>query len=173
MKCTRCGLKEATVRSYINVNGKKQELELCEDCAAELQHNMGFGGYGGLFDEIFGQSSMGLLPGLFKLFDTPTTQKLVCPKCKTTGEEFVKTGFVGCPHCYEVFEPLIVQTVKKLQQSDSHIGKAPIGTVNATEEEARLKAELQAAIDDRNYAKVGEIGERLKKLSDNKHGGEV
>ena len=115
---------------------------------------------------------MGLLPGLFKLFDAPTTQALSCPQCKTTGEEFVKTGFVGCPDCYKVFEPLIVQTVKKLQQSDRHVGKVPNGAVNAEKEEARLKAELQAAIDANDYAKLSELGERLKKLVGNKRGGD-
>lgn len=168
MKCTRCGLKEATVHSYVSVNNKMRQMDLCEDCARELQANMGMGGYDDLFGEIFGQSTMGLLPGLFKLFDAPTTQKAVCPVCKTTSEEFLKTGFVGCPHCYEAFEPLIVQSVKKFQQSDRHVGKSPVGRQTPEEAEAKLKAEIQAAVDAEDYAKLGELTEKLKKLLGNK-----
>ena len=171
MKCMKCGIKEATVHTYVSVDGNMRKTDLCDDCAKQLNINTGFGEYG-LFDKIFGGSPMGLLPGLFKLFDAPTTQALSCPQCKTTGEEFVKTGFVGCPDCYKVFEPLIVQTVKKLQQSDRHVGKVPNGAVNAEKEEARLKAELQAAIDANDYAKLSELGERLKKLVGNKRGGD-
>ena len=83
----------------------------------------------------------------------------------------MKTGFVGCPRCYEVFEPLIVQTVKKLQQSDRHVGKTPLGVLDTASEEARLKSELQAAIDNGDYSKIGELGERLKKLVGNKREG--
>ena len=165
MKCTRCGKNEATVHSFISINNKKQQMDLCENCARELQSSMGMSGYGGIFGPIFGGSSMGVLPGLFTLFDAPTTQALVCPHCKTTGEEFVKTGCVGCEHCYEVFEPLIVQTLKKFQQSDRHIGKLPVGMTDTDGDEQKLKAELQAAIDGGEYGKITEIAEKLHKLT--------
>ncbi len=172
MKCMKCGTNEATVHTYLSVDGHMQKTDLCENCAKALNIAAGFGEYG-LFDKIFGGSPMGLLPGLFKLFDTPTTQALSCPTCKTTGEEFVKTGFVGCPDCYKVFEPLIVQTVKKLQQSDRHVGKTPDGAIDVAAEEMRLKAELQAAIDCNDYAKLGELSEKLKMLVGNKRGGDM
>ena len=91
----------------------------------------------------------------------------MCPDCKTTSEEFLKTGFVGCPKCYKVFEPLVVQTVKKLQQSDRHVGKSPYGKID-TIDEAGLKAELQAAVDSGDYVKIVELSERLKKFVGNK-----
>ncbi|MDE6966481.1 MAG: hypothetical protein K2O94_05845, partial [Clostridiales bacterium] len=116
-------------------------------------------------------SPMGLLSNLNNMFAEPSTRALICPTCKTTSEEFMKTGFVGCPRCYEVFEPLIVQTVKKLQQSDRHVGKTPLGVLDTASEEARLKSELQAAIDNGDYSKIGELGERLKKLVGNKQEG--
>lgn len=168
MKCTRCGNREATIHSYVSINNKKQHMDLCEDCARELQAGMGMGEYGDMFGGFFGQSPMGLLPGLFKLLDTPTTRKIVCPVCKTTGEEFLKTGFVGCPHCYEEFEPLIIQSVKKFQTSDRHIGKSPSGGETPAEAETRLKAEMQAAFDAGDYKKLGELTQKLNKLLGNK-----
>lgn len=173
MKCTRCGRREATVHSIIAINNKKQQMDLCEDCARELQSGMGIGGYGDIFGKIFGGSSTGLLPGLFKLFDAPATQSLVCPHCKTTGEEFTESGFVGCSHCYEVFEPLIVQTVRKVQQSDRHVGKTPVGAKDIIADEERLKQQLQAAIDSGDYSRLTELSEKLRKLVGNKRNGEV
>ena len=40
MKCTRCGKNEATVHSFISINNKKQQMDLCENCARELQSSM-------------------------------------------------------------------------------------------------------------------------------------
>lgn len=170
MKCNRCGVKEATFHSVVKINNQLQKMDLCADCASKVRE---MGMPYGILDQIMGGAPMGLLPGLFKLFDASTTQAIVCPICKTTGEEFVKTGFVGCPHCYEVFEPLIVQTVKKLQQSDRHVGKTPNGVLSAEEEEKRLKAELQAAVDSGDYGRLTELSERLKKLVGSKHNDEV
>ncbi len=111
-----------------------------------------------MLNKLINGSPMGLLSNLNNMFAEPSTRALICPTCKTTSEEFMKTGFVGCPRCYEVFEPLIVQTVKKLQQSDRHVGKTPFGV-------------LDTAIDNGDYSKIGELGERLKKLVGNKREG--
>lgn len=128
-----------------------------------LQTDVGFDDFD-VIDKLINGSPMGLLSNLNSLFDSPVTKAMICPTCKTTSEEFLKTGFVGCPRCYDVFEPLIVQTVKKLQQSDRHVGKKPTGAVDFSQEEARLKAELHAAVDKGDYVRIGEISNKLNAL---------
>lgn len=161
MKCSHCGLREATSEVVLRNNGHIEKLYLCGECAKNFRPDevMNFG----FLNKLINGSPMGILSNLNNLFDTKS-RTLICPECKTTSDDFLKTGFVGCPRCYEVFEPLIEQTVKRLQQSDRHVGKVPIGAVDIATEEARLKAELQSAVDRGDYTKIGELSMQLKKL---------
>lgn len=167
MKCTNCGLREATTEVMVRRNNHVEKMYLCGECAKNYRPDVSMDSFD-MLNKLINGSPMGLLSNLNNLFDAPTTRTLVCPECKTTSEEFLKTGFVGCKRCYEVFEPLIVQTVKRLQQADRHVGKVPVGAVDIASEEARLKAELQAAVDKGDYAKIGELSAQLKKLVANK-----
>lgn len=164
MICTKCGLRQATTEVVHEYNGHAEKMYLCSICADEYRHNVGFGDFG-MIDKLFNGSPMGLLTGLSGFYNAHEAKTLVCPDCRTTSDEFLKTGFVGCPRCYEVFEPLIKKTVRKLQQSDRHVGKRPYG-----EEAGRgvsvdqLKAELQDAIDNGNYARASALSNMLEKL---------
>lgn len=166
MKCTNCGLREATTEVLIRRNDHVEKKFLCGDCAKNYRPDTGNDSFD-MLNKLINGSPMGLLSNLNSLFEAPSVRTLVCPTCKTTSEEFLKTGFVGCPRCYEVFEPLIVQTVKRLQQSDRHIGKRPHTAADTAAEEARLKAEIRSAVDNGDYAKLGELSDMLKKLVGN------
>lgn len=163
MLCTKCGHREATTMVYINKNGHSERMYLCDECkSAVLEPNRS---QFDIFDELMSRPPMGLVNGIDDLFGAPTKRLPVCPDCKTTGEEFLNTGFVGCPTCYSVFEPLVVQTVKKLQQSDRHIGKCPAYMrARNNEDVARLKAELSIAIQNQDYVRAGEISGMLAKI---------
>ncbi|MCH5165183.1 MAG: hypothetical protein J1G01_02150 [Clostridiales bacterium] len=167
MKCTKCGLRDATTEVLVRHNNHVEKMYLCGECAKDYRPEMNFESFD-MLNKLINGSPMGLLSNLNNIFDAPTTRALICPDCKTTSEDFLKTGFVGCPRCYEVFEPLIVQAVKKLQQSDRHVGKTPVGMLDTASEEARLKTELQTAIDNGDYYKIGELGDKLKRLVGNK-----
>lgn len=163
MKCVKCGLRNATTEVLRRHNNHVEKLYLCDECAKEYEDDTVLTGLN-MLDSFFGGSPMELFGNFAGLFDAPAVKRLVCPECKTTSDEFVKTGFVGCPHCYETFEPLVAQTVKKIQQSDRHVGKVPAGAVDFAAEQSRLKSELQAAVDSGDYVKTVEISNKLKKL---------
>lgn len=44
-----------------------------------------------------------------------------CPKCGTTAEEILSTGFVGCEKCYEL--PSIKSAVEKMFDGKKHKAK--------------------------------------------------
>ncbi|MDE7464216.1 MAG: hypothetical protein K2M48_04210 [Clostridiales bacterium] len=165
MICTKCGLRQATTEVLQRYNDKVEKMYLCNECAKEYRPNVGFDDFG-MLDKLINGSPMGLLTGLSEFFNNTHESKTVrCPDCRTTGEEFLKTGFVGCPRCYEVFEPLIRQTVKKLQQSERHIGKRPNGTeADDSVGVAQLKADLQEAIDCGDYARARVLSSKLEKI---------
>ena len=52
--------------------------------------------------------------------------KVHCPKCGMSYAEFIENSVFGCPDCYDVFGPLISDTIRKIQGSDRHTGKKPL-----------------------------------------------
>ena len=76
MNCQQCGVQNASFHYQVNINGQMHEIDLCADCAAELQgavRSGGAGRFGGLSDlfsgSLFGgslleQAFLGNRPGM-------------------------------------------------------------------------------------------------------------
>jgi protein arginine kinase activator len=123
MLCERCKIREANIQYTEVVNGVKKEHHFCAQCAKEMD----FGVYAAIFD---GEFPIGkLLSGLLGIEDdTEGPDKLhqiACPTCGTTYDTFVRDSRFGCADCYSVFGPLMEDSIKQLQGSLLHTGKAP------------------------------------------------
>lgn len=103
MKCTKCGIREAKMEIHVRNNNHVEKMYLCADCAKDYKPEVNLESFD-MLNKLINGSPMGLLSNLNNMFAEPSTRALICPTCKTTSEEFMKTGFVGCPRCYEVFE---------------------------------------------------------------------
>ncbi len=126
MLCEKCEKNQATFHYTEVVNGVKNEHHLCSECAA----NTDISYYSTIFDnDQFGKLLSGILGGqnIFKGMEERDPAKSVqCPKCKMTYGEFIANSSFGCGDCYDVFGPLISTNIKKIQGSDTHIGKKPM-----------------------------------------------
>ncbi len=105
----------------------KNEHHLCGECAANTDVSY----YSSIFDNDMNLTKLlsGILGGRSVLADSEKddpARQVQCPKCHTTYGDFVANSSFGCPDCYDVFGPLISDTIKKLQGSDRHIGKKPL-----------------------------------------------
>lgn len=126
MMCEKCNSNEATIHYTEVINGVKNEHHLCSECAKEVD----LGYYSEILDGEFPFAN--LIKGILSAGGTqarneevnPLSQ-VVCPKCHMTYEEFTKAGKFGCSECYNVFGPLIIDNIKKIQGSSNHIGKIP------------------------------------------------
>ena len=47
----------------------------------------------------------------------------VCPNCHTNLYDFLKTGMLGCPTCYQAFKEEINEMLLKVQGKTIHVGK--------------------------------------------------
>ena len=50
---------------------------------------------------------------------------LFCSHCKTTLEEFLQTGLIGCVFCYTAFKENLLLAIEKTQGKTEHVGKRP------------------------------------------------
>ncbi len=118
MLCENCNQNEATIHYTEVINGVKTERHLCSKCMQELDYNME-----GEFP--FSKLIRGILTSHLagNSQEANPALNLHCDKCGMTYGEFTKIGKFGCAECYNVFGPLILDNIKKIQGSSVHTGK--------------------------------------------------
>ena len=123
MLCDNCGKREANVRYSENINGKKREMYLCEECSKklgvinkmDLNLNTSFSNLFGSILEDFGE--LETMPMFNEI------KQSVCNYCNTSFDDIVNTGRLGCPHCYDIFSDRLDPILKRLQGSNRHVGR--------------------------------------------------
>ena len=186
MLCEVCHEKEATVRITRIHNGNSETHNLCQDCANR-----------------FGQEdpeAQDLSKAIFKLLagalmkhigsqnqgseEDERVKKLSCPNCGKTYGEILEDGLLGCPDCYESFEPYIRPMILKMQGADTHTGKKAgshrkktAKILNVAEEKLSPKEELSVlsdrlkiAVSEENYEEAARLRDEIKKLKEEHHG---
>lgn len=90
MLCDNCGKREANVKYQENINGRKKELNLCEQCSKKLgidkfDFNMPIdfsSFFGGFFEEFENQEFMPFFNDI---------KELKCESCGNTFNEILNT----------------------------------------------------------------------------------
>ena len=184
MLCDNCGKREANVRYSENINGRKKELHLCEECSKKLGiENMDFNMpidfssfFGGLLED-FGTNDF------MPLFNE--VKQLKCDNCGYTFEDIVNTGKLGCENCYSVFEDRLDPIIKKIQGSNKHVGRTgkiidskiseKINNKDSKTENnkdvskvEKLQNDLKKAIKEEKYEEAAKIRDDIKKIEGKK-----
>ena len=174
MKCQSCGKKEATIRYMENINGKKQEMRLCVDCAK----NLGFVDFSNMFSPIFTS-----IPSFFEDFALKEEEK--CSVCGYTFEDYANTGLFGCPDCYDTFSDRLDEIFLKLHGKNRHLRGASevqsaknnskqIKNINKIKSDEKiddiisLKEKLQELVKKEEYEKAAVIRDKIKELEKKK-----
>ena len=183
MLCDNCGKRQANVRYSENINGKKKELNLCEECSKKLGiTNMEFSmpiDFSSFFGEFLEDFAT---PQFMPLFNEMKTLK--CSNCGYTFEDIVNTGKLGCGNCYEVFEERLDPILKRMQGANRHVGR--IGKIidnkieqkvtkqdnnenqpkdhNKENELEKLQEELKQVIKEEKYEEAAKIRDKIKKI---------
>ena len=192
MLCENCGKREANVRYTENINGRRRELNLCEECSQKLgvgqmdfSMPIDFSSFlGGFMDEL-------TTPSFMPMINTLKQNK--CNNCGSTFDDIMNTGMLGCQDCYNTFDDELDSIIKKLQGSNRHVGR--IGKIidkkidekegkeskktdlknetnNKTKEDKKilLKRDLEQAIKEERYEDAAKIRDEIKALekTDNK-----
>ncbi len=166
MKCDLCQ-KKATVHLTEIIDHQIVELHLCEDCAREksAQMEQQFG----LADLLAGLSDFG------SQIKDQEKEKIVCPNCAMSYDDFKKFGRLGCGDCYTAFKTHLSVLLKKIHGANYHHGKTP-GLETPSKNEGQnpqnppqkpldvLKAQLQNAIQEENFEKAAGLRDKIRTL---------
>jgi len=163
MICQFCQKNVATVHLTELVDGKKQEIHLCESCASKK--GLSIKNHFSLQD---------LLSGLIQQKKEELPEGLLstkCPSCGLTFSQFREGGRLGCPRDYDVFKKGLTPLLERIHGSAKHVGKMP-RKVNADTAKERalldLRSQLEEAIQHEKYETAAEIRDRIKTIENEK-----
>ena len=165
MLCDECKKREAVFHTKIIHNGQVREQHLCAECSKKYREEESlFKPFGDLFSS---------LPGL--MFGEAAPQPTVCTKCGTTADEFLRTGYAGCPECYKAFGATMLDVVHRTQHDARHVGKVPGrgSTLNSAQTEIdKLRRLQRQAIEADNFEEASRLRDRINELKQSLDGGE-
>lgn len=91
----------------------------------------------------------------------------VCPRCKTSLFEMLRSGVVGCANCYRVFEAEIRGEILKKQGSINHVGKVAsrhISKIKIKEKIAELEKQKDYEASQENFIVAESLKNQIEKL---------
>lgn len=165
MLCEKCRKNEAKINLVKVVNGEKQQIWLCEECARNISSIPFFNPMGEGASFPFQEMINGLISSVEDI--AKKEQKLICEKCGVTFEEFKKTGKTGCQECYRVFRNIINDKIKNSQPGVKHIGRIPkVGGKELLQRNKlkNLKQQLQVLIQEEEYEKAAVVRDEIKQI---------
>lgn len=167
MLCENCKKNEASVHFTQIINGNRQELNICESCAKDLD-NFDMGGDMGFGPSFSFQNILsGIMDYMSPAPHINKAQELVCKNCGTAYSQFKKYGLLGCSECYDNFSATLAPVIKRVQGNIEHVGKIPKKLGKEIMEKKRLlklKEDLQKAIASEEFEKAAEIRDLIKSL---------
>lgn len=164
MKCQRCD-RQATFHITDLVEGKPNELHLCEECAqAYLSPS-----------EEEAAEVMPAMAGLLaqQLAVGETADQLArldqraCPVCSITFLEFRKQGRLGCPHDYVFFVEELEPLLMNIHDQVHHIGKAPKRGSQGADQQTqliRLRREMKEAVNSEDYEQASLLRDQIREI---------
>lgn len=165
--CHRCGKKPATIMMKKFINGHKEEIHLCADCAKSET-----GGFNLHLDPSL--AFQNLLTSLMDqgnsyspLTKTNYESKLQCSQCGLSYEQFRKAGRFGCSGCYGQFKPVLAPFLQRIHGSSKHVGKVFNQTAQQSGidlEISGLKKELEKLIAREEYEEAARVRDKIREL---------
>ncbi|TDX49319.1 UvrB/UvrC motif-containing protein [Orenia marismortui] len=162
MLCENCQELDAKVHVSKIVNGKKEEIYLCEECA-QINNNLDLG-----LDFSFNNLLTGLLNNQFHPHKINFTDKQIsCDFCGLSYDKFTKRGRLGCNKCYSSFEEKIDKVLQRIHGTNEHTGKIPKRSgekVKIIRQIEKLKKQIDQAVEKEEFEKAAEIRDEIKRL---------
>jgi len=161
MQCQICNKNDATIHLTEIADGVRTEMHICERCAAEqdiaVKSHIPI-------NELL-SSLLAVQPSDDEL-SGPSEQKLACPNCGFTLDQFRKEGVLGCPHDYMVFERSLQPLIEKAHDGKTaHCGKTPSRAPQDTQKQMELlhlRQRLEAAVQSEDYELAAELRDKIK-----------
>lgn len=172
MKCQHCNEREATTHIKKNINGHREEMHLCSECANELGVMEEFRMPS--MSEMFGDTFLGNFLGAGVAAMNSLAGVDRCQSCGSSFNDIVNSGRIGCADCYDKFSDKLEPSIKKIHGKTKHIGKYisyEKGDEKSAEEPEiseleKLKAQLSDAVKEQRFEDAAVIRDKINELQE-------
>ena len=160
--CDECGQRPAAIHVTAIINGEKQDINLCHECASRRKE---FSVHMSALADKLGMLFRQRAEHATQQPESEPVPAVTCPTCGTTYAIFRKTGRLGCGDCYEAFRGLLTEWLKKrvgagiYAGSDGHDTE---GALSGRMEIIRLKKAQKAAVDGENYELAAQLRDQIR-----------
>ncbi len=163
MQCQICHKKTATIHLTEIIDGQRAEIHFCETCA--VQHGVAAKNQISVNELL--SNLLASQPSDDELFG-PSELQTMCPSCGITLRDFRREGVLGCPQDYEVFADTLAVLIERAHGGKTrHCGKIPSFLPQDAQrriQQARLKDQLQAAVQREDYELAAELRDRIDRM---------
>lgn len=153
MLCDKCKKNDANVHCTTIINGKKQEVHLCSECA-EKENFQPF--------SIFARD-------WFEDFDDMLGFDEILPcSCGTTLSQIADSGRVGCDNCSGHYKDIMSQAIESVNKGAK---KKLEETKNMTEKDKiilQLRQDIADAVSKEDYETAAKLKKEIEKLQGDK-----
>lgn len=169
MKCSICKKKEAIMHIREYTDNGVNKINLCLDCA--LKNGISTD------KDNLNQFFKSLIKNLLDLTDrnmfilpqsmSNKYEKTKCPTCKSSFNDILKDGLLGCSTCYTVFSQVIEYTIYRYNHSLNYKGKLPLYIKEVKNNRTtllKLKRQLKKSILEENFSDAAIIRDKIKAL---------
>jgi protein arginine kinase activator len=161
MLCDNCGNNEAEVHLTQIVDNEMTTVHLCPACAADKGLDAGASKNLPLSDFL---AQMGKGSSV----DEETVGAGPCSYCHTTVDDFRRTGRLGCPHCYSIYETQLRAILRRIHGSTQHLGKVYVPPASDAADRAQrltvLRRKLQRAVESEDFERAAQIRDQIREL---------
>ena len=161
--CMKCNKSFATVKLTRIVNGRVEELNLCQSCAAEISpYQKKLAGAQANLDSILA----GLLANEKEKKRT-TDIDITCRGCGLPFATYRESLFLGCADCYDSFGEHLLADLRKFHGSTRHQGKVPKrfqSRITMQRDIRQMRKQMEEAIKQDNFEVAAQLRDKIKSL---------
>jgi len=162
MLCNNCQKNEAEVHLTQIVDNEMTTVHLCPACAADKGLDAGGGSKNLPLTDFLAQM------GKAAMAEDEAAGVGPCTYCHTTVDDFRRSGRLGCPHCYSIFETQLRGILRRIHGSTYHLGKVYVPPASEAAERstrlAGLRRKLQRAVETEDFERAAMIRDQIREL---------
>ncbi|MPQ42349.1 UvrB/UvrC motif-containing protein [Clostridium tarantellae] len=165
MLCEKCNKNEATISIVKIINGNREQMMVCEQCASRLIDKPISN-----FKDLDGEEFKKLLSTLMDIPNKDKSidfKKLKCDICNLSYKDIKEKEALGCGNCYKIFYD-VLNECNKINKNNIYQGKFPKKYGEKFQEKVKIKLlseELKTAISTEDYEQAAKLRDKIKELS--------
>ncbi len=163
-KCGTC-TKPAKIHVTQIQDGQVMDVSLCPECAQKYGFMAPITEMSVPLNEIISGFNAG--EEAAPVSGLPSTETKTCPACSQTFRGFRDSGRLGCPACYDAFEPELEPLLRKVQMGMVHHGKTHVPQKDETSLIPMIqqkKEDLRQAVAEENFEVAARLRDEVRNL---------